>query len=443
MKSIDLIYFVEHLPRELDIACAVKAILELKTDLSIKIASIVHGIDNVLENYQPKVVVLPYCVAVHEAGLDKIVKRWPQAQYINLAFEQVLGKAQKGLNSPKDSFAKEYVMHHAWGDFFSEYLQANGVPESHIAVNGNPSYALYREPYKRYYGNQRLELAQKFGLNPEKRWVFVPENYGWAFFKNHMIRARIRRGFDPEQAYQYRDFALQSLEVASKWWREIAQIDSLELIIRPRPAIPSESFVETVHEMAGDIPDRLHFIKHGTVREWILASDIVISNFSTTLLEAAVAQKPVYMLVPYAFPDFLHADWYELTDKIDTYAIFENVATQPHLTENWKELELWAMKAMISRGDAISGLADILASLVRGELSTRPPIEVARRLEKITIDRLIRMGRKFGWNLMQDTLAAIGIRTQAQTWTLHEDDQFPSEVINNNVARWKEILNGA
>jgi len=443
MKSIDLVYFVEHVARELDIACAVTAILEMNTNISVKVASIRHGIEDVLDNYQPDVVVLPYCVAVHEAGLDKIVARWPQAQYINLAYEQVLGKAQKGLNSPKDSFAQEYVMHHAWGDFFSHYLQASGVPEAHIVVNGNPSYALYRDSYKSYYGNQRLELAQKFGLDPEKRWVFVPENYGWAFFRDHMVRARIRRGFDPEQAYQYRDFSRRSLNMAAQWWRDVSQIDSIELIIRPRPAIPAQSFMETVKEMAGDRLDRVHFIKHGTVREWILASDIILSNFSTTLLEAAVAQKPVFMLVPYPFPDFLYAEWYQLTDNIVSTEGFRDVITQPNLPENWHKLEDWAVNAMISRGDAISGLADILSSMVRGEITVRPPLEIAQRLEKITVDRVIRLARKHGWNLMQNSLAAIGIKTQDQSWTDHENDQIPSEVAEYSVARWKDVLKGA
>ncbi|MBC8496524.1 MAG: hypothetical protein H8D37_02570 [Chloroflexi bacterium] len=440
MKSVDIVYFVEHIARELDVACAVEAILEMNSDISVKIASITHGFEDVLDGYQPRVVALPYCVAVHEAGLDKLVARWPQAQYINLSYEQVLGRAQKNLNSPKDAFAREYVMHHAWGDFFAQYLQANGVPEAHIMVNGNPSYALYREPYKAYYGNQRHELAQQFGLDPEKRWVFIPENYGWAFFRDHMVRARIRRGFDPEHAYQYRDFARQSLHAATQWWRDAAQIDSVELIIRPRPAIPAESFVETVREMAGDVPEQLHFIKHGTVREWILASDVIISNFSTTLLEAAVAQKPVYMLVPYAFPDFLYAEWYELTDKIDTGDAFADVITQPALPENWKKLEGWAVNAMISRGDAISGLADILASLVRGELSVPPPLEIARQHERFSLDRIIRLARKHGWKLMQNSLAALGIKTQDQGWAAHESDQVTAEVVVGRVARWKEIL---
>jgi len=349
--------------------------------------------------------------------------------------------AEESQSPPKDAFARQYVLHYAWGDFFAQYLHANGVPESHVVIHGNPSYALYREPYKAYYGNQRHELASRFGLDPRKRWVFIPENYGWAFFRDHMVRARIRRGFDPQQAYQYRDFARQSLHAAAQWWREAAQIDSVELIIRPRPAIPAEGgFEATVREMAGGMPEQVRFIKHGTVREWILASDVVMSNFSTTLLEAAVAQKPVYMLAPIPFPDFLYAEWYELTEQIDRGDVFREVITQPNLPKNWKDLEQWAANAMIRRGDAIAGLADILASLARGELTVPPPIEIARRLERLTPRRIIRLGRKFGWNLMQNSLAVLGIKTQDQGWSGHESDMISSSEIARRVAQWRKIL---
>ncbi len=440
MKSVDLLYFVEHVARELDIACAVKAILEVKKGVSVKIASITHGIEETLEAYQPGVVALPYCVAVNEAGLDKFVARWPQARYINLAYEQVLGRAQKNLNSPKDVFAREYVMHHAWGDFFAGYLQAHGVPEAHIVVNGNPSYALYREPYMGYYGNQRHQLARQFDLDPEKRWVFVPENYGWAFFQDHMVRARIRRGFNPEHAYQYRDFARQSLHAAAQWWRDATQIDSVELIIRPRPAIPAESFVEMVSDMAGGLPERLHFIKHGTVREWILASDMVISNFSTTLLEAAVAQKPVYMLMPYPFPDFLYAEWYDLAAKIETSDAFTAALTQQGLPEHWKDLEVWAVDTMLGRGDAISGLADCLASLVSGEIAAPQAQEIAKDLERLSLGRVIRQARKFSWRLLKNFLSATEIVPQQRNWTTHESDLLTSQEVDQRVARWVEVL---
>jgi len=440
MKSIDILFFVEHVARELDIACAVRAIIERDSQLSIEIDSLSHGIEKTLEHYQPRIVVLPYCVAIFEGGLDEIVARWPKAEYVSLSYEQVLGRAQKNLNSPKDKFSKDYVLYHAWGDFFAEYLQTHGVPSRHIFINGNPTYSLYQYPYKAYYGNQRAQLARQYGLDEGKRWIFIPENYGWAFFEDHMVRARIRRGFDPQQAYEYRDFARQSLGAVSHWWQRAGEIESIEVIIRPRPAIPAQQFIDRVREHAGELPERLHFIKHGTVREWILASDVVISSYSTTLLEAAAAQKPVYILSPQPFPELLYAECYELTDHVATQEDFLAALTQETLPRNWVALEQWLRALMISRGDSIANMARMLIEKADGKLPTPAPQEIARYLQRFSMARLTRKSRQISWELLQRGLGAIGIKTQAQSWTGHESDLLGNEDINQRVARWAEIL---
>jgi hypothetical protein len=440
MTPVDIVYFIEHAARELDIACAVKYLTEAKYNLSSEVRSIVLGLDETLTQFSPKVVVLPYCVSVKGLNLEEIVNQWPGARYINLSFEQLLGDAQKKFKAPRDDFSQHYVIHQSWGDFFSQFLQEVGVPQSNIITNGNPSYALYRDPYKRYYGDARSQLATQFGLDPDKRWVFVPENYGWAFFENHMVRDRIRRGFDPQQAYQYRDFSVDSLRAAAKWWCAGAGLDEVELIIRPRPAVPRDIFIGKLQEMVGELPDRLHIIKFGSVREWILASDVVFSSYSTTLLEAATASKPLYMLVPYPFPEFIHVDWNDLADKVFTSDSFLEVISQSTLPENWRALETWVVQTMMSRGDAIANLADILAALLSGELQVPAPTPVVREIGRFTWDKPIRKLRKFGWNSMQRGLYYMGVKTQAQVWNPHETDVVTPSEVDARVARWVKVL---
>ena len=438
-QSVDVLYFIEHTARELDVACAVKYLAQKKHNLSIEIRSITAGLEETLAAYQPKVVALPYCIFVHDQGLAQIVSHWPGARYINLSFEQLLGKTQKKFKAPRDDFARRYVLHHAWGEFFAQYLQDSHVPRSQIVVNGNPSYMLYRSPYKNYY-QPREELARQYDLDPEKRWAFVPENYGWAFFKDHMVRDRIRRGFNPDDAFRYRDFARDSLRAAAAWWRDAAKLDSIELIVRPRPAIPRDQFVNTVREMAGELPNSLRFIKQGTVREWILASDIVFSSYSTTLLEAAVAQKPLYMLMPYPFPEFLYAPWYDLAAKVETGDAFLDVLTQSEPDQNWRPLENWVINKMMANGDAIANLADLFADVIAGQVDVPQPLPVGRALSRLSWGRVKRSLRKTGWNLYQSGLAALGIKTRDQVWNPHEKDIVAPAHVHRRVARWEEIL---
>ena len=62
----------------------------------------------------------------------------------------------------------------------------------------------------------------------------------------------------------------------------------------PSPARDiARPFRTRVEEIVGPLPPRMSITARDTVRDWILASDVVISSYSTALIEAAVAGQPV------------------------------------------------------------------------------------------------------------------------------------------------------
>ena len=439
MQPIDVIYFIEHIARELDVACAVKFLLA-KQGIQVEICSLVNHLDDTLSRWRPRLVAIPYGTSVKDTNLEPIIAHWGSARYINLSYEQVLGKTQKSFKAPKDQFARRHLLYTAWGDFFARYLETYGVPPGHIVVTGNPALALYTNPYREYYGQARTTLATRFHLDISRQWVFVPENYGWAFFKDHQVRDRIRRGFPPEDAFRYRDFALNSLKAASIWWRDAARLDGVELIVRPRPATPEAHFRGTVTEFAGEIPPHLHIIKYGSVREWILASDKVFSSYSTTLLDAALADKPVYMLTPSPIPDFLHAEWYDLTQKVATFDAFAASIQSLPDRANWEPLQAWVINQMMSRGDAIANLARLIAITLGEESPVAPPLEVSDALHRFSLDRVWRKFRKVAWNFGQLILTPPHWASPKENWSPHEQDQIEPQDIDRRLARWEQIL---
>ena len=439
-EIVDLVYFIEHAARELDVACAVKTILA-QQGIRMEICSLVSGLEDPLSHWQPKVVAIPYGTSVKDWNLEPVVSTWGAARYIHLSFEQVLGKTQKAFKAPKDRFARQHLIYTAWGDFFADYLREHAIPAQNIYVIGNPALALYTLPYRQYYGQARTELAQIFNLDPDRRWIFVPENYGWAFFKDNNVRDRIRRGFNPDDAFRYRDFALDSLKDAAIWWREAAKLEGIELIVRPRPAIPTENFRDAVSEFAGEIPAHLHLIKHGTVREWTLASDLVFSSYSTTLLDAALADKPVYMLTPYPIPDFLYSEWYDHTAKVSSYTEFLAAVTANPVESNWMNLQTWVRQQMMNQGDAIANLAALIADILHEKITVSPPLEIAAELQKPNIERTWRKFRHWGWQIWQWILSKVD-RNAKLDWSAHEKDAFSADEVDGCVARWKEVLKG-
>ena len=67
------------------------------------------------------------------------------------------------------------------------------------------------------------------------------------------------------------------------------------------------------------ISENIHFVKEDKARDWILSSDYIVSNYSTTLIEASLANKKTYMLEPYEFPEYMVNEWYKYIPKINNY----------------------------------------------------------------------------------------------------------------------------
>jgi surface carbohydrate biosynthesis protein len=364
----------------------VKYLMARRHGLEVEIASImeVHGFQKTMARYQPRVVALPFFYSASDFGPQKVLQAWPQTILVNLAYEQIFTRINQAYKAPKDTLTRQHVLHHAWGKFYASYLEEHGVPRENIFTNGNPFYALYQPPYNSYYVS-RAELAQRYLLDPHKRWVFVPENYGAAFYGEAKLKDYLKSG--EGDAYSYRDFAMASFREAIKWWQRGTDIREVEMIVRPRPATPRGVFVNTCRDALGQEPT-MHIIKEGTVREWILASDIVMSSYSTTLIEAAVANKPIYMIEPIHFPDYVQADWYILVPQLETLQKFLEVIGDPAMPNTCGPLQTWAHQSAMNSANPIGDLADWLAAICKGEtfIPARPdpslipmPVDETRR----------------------------------------------------------------
>jgi hypothetical protein len=167
-----------------------------------------------------------------------------------------------------------------------------------------------------------------------------------------------------EEHLMMREFCRESLAQLLLWCNEAGKNDELEIVFRPRPATNSQLMDEFFKEHVGSPTRQLHFTKAETVREWILASDVVMSSYSTSLIESAIAGKPIYMVEPIPIPESLSCDWYDLVSRIHTNADFQQACMAP-VTDNYCDLQNWAEGAMLSNGDPIHGLADFIAGLVQ------------------------------------------------------------------------------
>jgi len=438
-RDVDIIFFVEHAARELDIACAVKFLLEKQYGVSLEIASLVYNLPRTIEKYyKPSVIVIPYCYSALEVGVYDLLRAWSDSTFVNLGWEQIFQRINRSYKAPRDNFSRHHVLHIVWSQLAKDYLTEYGTLDDNILINGNPSLALYGSPYRHFY-YEKEKVGEIFGLNPEKRWIFVPENYGAAFYSGERLRNYIRRGAERRTAYNYREFAIASLGKMVRWLKEAARCKDVEIIVRPRPATPEDKFRKAFIEMGGSLPERLHIIKKGTVREWILASDSVVSSYSTSLIEAAVAQRPVSILMPMPFPDYLNNDWYELVSKIRKLSDFMEVV-EGNLSEgSWRPLHDWACSNMLSNGDPVANLAYLLSATRQRENCIPNGVYNDFNPKQLLRPPLTFRTRRLVGRLLRTALSQAGVVNGGKL-SSYECDEFYPEDIAARVAKWQQVL---
>ncbi|MCJ7543840.1 MAG: hypothetical protein MUP47_04620, partial [Phycisphaerae bacterium] len=178
------------------------------------------------------------------------------------------------------------------------------------------------------------------------------------------------------------------------------------------------------------IPPHLHVIKEATVRQWILASDFVTSSYSTTLIEAAMAGKPILMQAPLPLPDYLYAEWYDYTPAASSVEEFLQAVQRCDATSG-RALQQWAEREMLSRGDAIANIADLLAAVRRRERPAPGPpgIGILATMPKEKLPQKVR-------RILARTYRGL-TRRPSKIW---EADRITPEDLRLRLDKWATVL---
>lgn len=424
-RDVDVVVYVEHAVRELDVACILRHVMRERHGMRLEICPLRFREYANLTKWNPKAVAVSGFFN-EDAGTRRWRYYWPNAVFCNLAYEQVFQNINSPFKRPRTEFGLRRLQYSAWGQFFVDYLVGHGVPLEHIHINGNPTYSLYRDPYRQRFEG-REEMAKQLGLDPAKRWVFFPENYHAAFFGPKRIAEYVTLGVPEEEALAFREFGNQSLTRFCEWLRDIPA--DTEVILRPRPATPMERFMEkALPALGGSVPKNLHITKESTVREWVLNADAVGSSYSTTLIEAAVARKPLYMIQTVPFPELVMNDWYDKVDHICTEEEFRTLLTGETEKGDPTRLGDWAEETMMAGGDPILNIADWLASM-RNQFESQPKYEPEWKVQARHMTGLFRRYNR-----------QIRNRITKKTDGGHSHDYFTDDDIERLTREWGSLI---
>jgi surface carbohydrate biosynthesis protein len=441
MRNIDILFFIEHVDRELDVAACLVERLERRFAIHAEVRNFYSDMRFCLRRYNPAIVVTPFFYYLDHHPMKDYVAAWPKATFFNMAWEQILYKVHTNVKIPKDRFAKTNVRHVCWTERYRKLLVEQGTDPDHLVLTGNPVMKFYDEPYRGYF-KSRKHLAQDYGLDPNRKWILFPENYRWAFLSQSQLNAVARQDADPDELSEAAAYCRRSLTTLFAWLVDLSGPNAPLVILRPRPATALEE-LETFGRRAtnADLPN-LRIIKAESAREWVMAADHVISSYSTTLIEAALAGKSVHVYSPEPFPEGLQDEWYEFVPMLKDRQSFVSTLQSPADPSSGERLAQWARRCLLPAGDPIQLLSDAIARLHSDlALTHRRDIPDHKRLRngQVVIERARKLlQRQHAFHRMRHRLDDSYVFTSRK----HEKDVFGADDVANRASRWHDVFAG-
>lgn len=333
-KQRDFLFLLEHEDRE---GASIRRIVKKLENEGKKVSILSLEFHLFLiSKIDPSVVVIPYGFDLNQWPINYIVREFPNAQFFSLNWEQLLTPINQYYKKPRDAFFRERVKHIAWNEDFKSFLVENGVLEKNIAITGNVHYELLAEDAKNK-NHVKVELAERFKLDAKKTWVFLPMNYAWAFISDTEIRGKINKGYDSKNAWIYKDYASKCLALFLDFLTLLSSkhVD-YQFIVRPHPSISCGQYYRKAAEKGIEFGKNIVFSKELTIREWIVASEIVGSSWSSSVWDAVNSGKKGFLFTPLDKPEW-HTVWWEkyLTnyqnfEEVDFYALSDGIDCLDH-----------------------------------------------------------------------------------------------------------------
>lgn len=354
-KKVDLVFFVEHKDRELEPIKLIASKLRSEHGLSSAILSIGFHMHHALK-IKPKAFILPYLFSRKNWPASLLIRKKNPTHFVNLNWEQLLCNANLAYKKPRDEFSKSNVYHLCWNSEFAEKLLSFGVAEAKIKITGNPARDILQHFCLKNGRDLRKTIADRFSLDDKKKWVFIPENYSWAFLTDLEIKKRINAGYSQDLAQGMRLYANQCIIEFLQFIHKLSTRSDYEVILRPHPGVTLQEYENVFNRHTGSVPKNLLISKELSIREWIAASDIIGSSWSTAVFDAKHAHKKCFLFTPFERPAFLDMPWFSSVPNIKSFEEFINFATNHEFIQ---------LEDLINERGSVNRIADFIQTLTK------------------------------------------------------------------------------
>ncbi len=318
VQEIDFLIIYEHKVRELENMCLIKYELERRGyKVLIKHIEDEEALEAVKPIYHAKVVMTMACY--QNASLE-----WHTKDFVS--FDKVIDMQWENIVYPKDEKAgvfKNYtgigreVVRVSWGEANRRrLLEAAHMEPRNIKLVGHVGMDFLRDELKGYYRSKE-DLFAEYGLPMDKKVLLFASPFYADNLTEEYIADMCRRHGDDWRDYY--DFMMRSERAILEWMEKLCKSrDDILLIYRPHPGHIGRHMAE----VAGRC-DNFKVISELSVKQWIIASDMIYTGNSSTIVEAFFAGRMCHLLFPCEVTEGYEHHLISKGRKITTYEEFE------------------------------------------------------------------------------------------------------------------------
>jgi len=330
--KIDVLFFIEHIDREMETAQEIVSVLKEKYNLKCVIASaIYHPVTCALKTRPKIIVTASTAFGIGSPGwlFFKSFKNAPI--FINLNYEQFISSWKGKYKSAKHDISLKSQIQLTWGTYFKNFLIETGTKKENIIVTGRPLFSLLK---KRYYNkNFKKDIAKKNNLDFNKKWNFIAFTDGLAFVTEKKIQYIVQSGANEKGLKNHINHVKGTISEVLKWVNSMSAMSDELFILRPHPSISKDQYEELIKSTLGLMPENLIISKDYTAQKWMISCERFFTNYSTLTMDARVLEKDFYILSPLKKLESEDYWWCNNGFSIESYDDFKNLILKNDLVK--------------------------------------------------------------------------------------------------------------
>ena len=241
------------------------------------------------------------------------------------------------------------------------------LQKKNIHVTGRPYAKIIKELNLKKH-EIKLNLATKFNLDSNKKWVFIALTDPLSFLDDVALEKIVKLGADKDGMYIQVDHDRESIVKLCSILSNLDKINNhekFEFILRPHPSISRKSYLDLFDKNNLEIPKCLKFIKGDTAPNWLVASDTLITNYSTLIIDAYNCNKKI-LTFNHDFKKFDYLWWVKFSNNI-----FYNFSElDSFLNEDNQNIKKELSDYYISNLDSIDESSRVISRYTKSVLKT-------------------------------------------------------------------------